>query len=83
MDISGRPGEQPCTIKPCVNLLSDRTIWQYGVKLEMKFHRVSCRRVRLAESVGQTAIDRISRDEKSGRRMVTSNTVIKLPGSLT
>lgn len=38
------PGKQACAIKPCVNLLSDRTIWQYGVKPEMKFHRVSRRK---------------------------------------
>lgn len=38
------PGKQACAIKPCVNLLSVRTIWQYGVKPEMKFHRVSRRK---------------------------------------
>lgn len=73
------PGKQACTIKSCVNL-SDRTIWQYGVKPEMKFHRVSRRKGE--ESADQTAIDRTSRRWRVDVGRVIRR-VIKLPGSLT
>lgn len=68
-------------IKPCVNL-SDCNIWQYGVKPEMKFHRVLRRRVRLQRVLGPDDRSYLARREKSGPRMA-SNMVIKLPGLLT
>lgn len=72
------PGKRACAIKPCVNLLSDRTIWQCGVKPRWNFIVYHVGRVRPEESAGQTAIDRTSR-----RWRVDVGRVIKLPGSLT
>lgn len=42
-------------------VVGSTTIWQYGVKLEMKFHRASPRKGE--ESAGQTAIDGIPRGD--------------------